>query len=165
MEEQVYKEWLLSKYETVLVIQLTKQEKRLVWEFGRISVRSNLRKNVTINKVMVDERKVVAPKVYFKLITEIMEIMSSLKFLSSCFSADKGTPENGKLRVGDWLETFGTKKTLCDIQTVSSDVQIGSSERLLVPALTYRAETWVCRMRKNKISMILESFVYCEHAG
>ena len=61
---------------------------------------------------MVVGRQRVKPHVEVEMNGEVMEVVSSFKYLGSCFSKDGGAHKDIKMRAGERQKTFAAMKML-----------------------------------------------------
>ena len=68
-----------------------------------------------------------------------MEVVSSFKYLGSCFSKDEGPHEDVKMTVGEGLKTFGALNMMFTVRSVSFGAKRQLYERVVVPTVPYGA--------------------------
>ena len=73
-----------------------------------------------------------------------------------------------EMRMGEGIKTFGARKMIFDVKSVSSGVQIEFFERVVVPTVTHGMDTWDIRMDKRHMLDVREvkylQSVYVESA-
>ena len=103
--------------------------------------RRKLRGIVEKSKVMMMGGERVQPQVEVLMNVETLEVVTSFKYLESCFNKDGALQEDVKMRVGEGLETFGVIK-MFNIRSVSLGVKREYYERVVVSTVTYETESW-----------------------
>ena len=151
-------EWMLSQLlfadDTALVAESAEQLQCLVSEFGRVCERRKLRVNVDKSKVMIVGENVDPSLLEIMLNGERMEVVTSFKYLGSCFSSDGGVKEDVSMRVGEGMRTFGAMKRMWSGRSVSLRVKRELYERIVVPTVMYGSESWGMKVEeRNKLDV------------
>ena len=137
-----------------IAIAAAEQLQCLVSEFGRVCKRRKLRINVNKSKVMCIERNEEPSPLNITLNGERMEVVSSFKYLGSCFSRGGGVKEDVSMRIGEGMKTFGAMKSMWSCRSVSLNVKKELYERIVVPTVMYGSETWgMRREERNKLDV------------
>merc|ERR1712002_202066 len=151
-------EWVLSQLlfadDTALVAESADQLQCLVKEFGRVCKRRKLRVNVDKSKVMSVGGIVEPPLLDIMLNSERMEVVSSFKYLGSCFSSDGGVKDDVSMRVSEGMKTFGAMRRVWSERSVNVRVKRELYERIVVPTVMYGSESWGMRVKeRNKLDV------------
>ena len=158
MREEGEREWVLSQLlfadDTALVAESAEQLQCLVGEFGRVCKRRKLRVNVEKSKVMCIGGSEDPAMPDIMLNGERMEVVSSFKYLGSCFGSGGGVKEDVSMRVAEGMRTFGAMKRVWRGRSVTVGVKRELYERIVVPTVMYGSESWGMRVEeRNKLDV------------
>ena len=105
------------------------------------------------SKVMSVGGIVEPPLLDIMLNGERMEVVSSFKYLGSCFSSDGGVKDDVSMRVSEGMKTFGAMKRVWSERSVNVRVKRELYERIVVPTVMYGSESWGMRVERNKLDV------------
>ena len=114
----------------------------LVRAFRSLCERRKLRVNTEKGKGVAVGREGVAPHFEAEMKSEIMGIMSFFKNLIICFSECRKLQESVKVRGSEGLITFCAYKKMCKVSSVCLNVKKELYERMFIPTVMLRKETW-----------------------
>ena len=95
-----------------------------------------------------DGREGFALQMEVEMTWVIMEVMSSLKYLGSCFSKKGGPQKDLKIRVSVGLKGSGAMKLTFYVWSLSLDMKRELYEKVVVPTVTYEADAHGIRMNE-----------------
>ena len=137
---------LLFADDTVLMSDNELELQGLVTEFGTVCSKRNLKVNVAKSKVMVFERG-ADTECAVRLNGQVMENVSSFKYLGSVMSKDGSIEDEVGERVQQGRRVVGTLKAVTRNRMVSMEAKKSLHDSVLIPTLTYGSETWTMLRR------------------
>ena len=147
---------LLFADDTALVADSVEELERLVHEFDRVCKKRKLKVNVGKSKVMKSTRDANAGALQISLNGEVLEEVRKFSYLGSCVESSNGCVEEVAARVEKGYQTWGALKGVTKCRSLGMSAKRKLYESVVIPAVTYGAETWAMRMEERRSLNVLE---------
>ena len=141
---------LLFADDTALVADSEERLKRLVVEFGRVCERRKLKVNVGKSKVLKCSKGGERGGMNVCLNGVRLEEVSEFKYLGSHVTADGSMEKEVGYRVSEGSKVMGAVRGVMRGRSLSMDAKKCLYEKVIVPTVTYGAETWSVREAERK---------------
>ena len=153
---------LLFADDTALVADSEENLRKLVAEFGRVCERRKLKVNIAKSKVMKCSRRVDDDDdgggggINVCLNGEKLEEVSEFKYLGSHVADDGSMEREVGYRLGEGSKVLGAVRGVMKGRSLSRNAKRCLYERVIVPTVTYGAETWSMREAERKRLEVFE---------
>ena len=141
---------LLFADDTALVADSEEDLRRLVMEFGRVCDRRKLRVNVAKSKVMRCSRSGDVGGLEVRLNGELLEEVDVFKYLGAHVAADGSMEVEVGKKVVEGSKVLGAVKGVLKGRSMSMEAKRSIYEGVIVPTVTYGAETWSLREAERR---------------
>ena len=154
------REWrinqLLFADDTALVADSVEQLRRLVVEFERVCERRKLRVNAGKSKVMRCGGAVDGVGMDVRLNGEVLEEVSSFKYLGCQIASDGRVEQDVRSRVTEGRRCLGTVKGIFRNRHLGMRAKRQVYEGVIVPTVLYGAESWSTRVVERNMLDVFE---------
>ena len=145
---------LLFADDTALVAESEERLRRLVVEFGRVCERRKLKVNVGKSKVMKCGKDTCTVKMNVTLGGQVLEEVNVFKYLGSNVVASSCEEVEVCHRINEGSKMMGVLKQVVRNKNLSMNAKRCLYERVVVPTVTYGAETWNLReIHRKKLNV------------
>ena len=129
---------------------------RLVEEFSRVCRRRKLKVNEAKSKVMQSTRGGTVGGMNIMMDGQVLEEVEVFKYLGSLVTAVGGVESDVQQRVLEGSKVLGTVRSVLKGMTMSWGVKKTMYRQVIVPTVTYGAETWVLREAERRRLNVFE---------